>query len=224
MADWNATTTALPSGTLPELFEEQARKLPDQIAVTCGAEQMSYCELDIEVNRLARHLVNRGIGPERIVAISLSRSVALVVATLAVLKAGAAYLPVDAHLPAERVKFMMADAHATMLLTDTTMMPKFAGLVDSLVLDDEAVRRQISQDPAAQLLDRDRIAPLRPDNIAYVIYTSGSSGRPKGVAVSHAGNVNFLQWMRVEYGICAGDRLRQSHLALPDRCLSYSAR
>ena len=119
VAGWNDTAAVVPGGTLPELFEAQAALTPDAVAVACGGAMVSYAELDAAADRLARRLVAAGAGPERLVAVVLDRSAELVVALLAVLKAGAAYLPVDPGYPAERIAFMLADAGPGCVLADS---------------------------------------------------------------------------------------------------------
>ena len=148
--------------TLPEVFAEQVRLRPDAVAVTMGEERLSYAELDRLANRLAHRLIAQGAGPERIVALAMPRSVRLVAALLAVLKAGAAYLPLDPDYPAERIEYMIQDARPVCVVDEGW----FAGL-DAWP-------------------DHDPEVTAGPGNAAYVIYTSGSTGRPKGVVVTHA--------------------------------------
>ncbi|MDN3358158.1 non-ribosomal peptide synthetase [Actinomadura sp. DC4] len=158
-----------PGACLPELFEAQVARTPDAVAVRSPGAELSYADLDARANRLARLLIGRGVGPDDIVALVLPRSVELAVAVLGVLKAGAAYLPVDPGQPAERIRFLLSDA------------------APALTVDDPAVIRESAAYEDRRVSDADRIRPLRPENTAYVIYTSGSGGRPKAVLVSHAG-------------------------------------
>ncbi|MEU4626608.1 amino acid adenylation domain-containing protein [Actinoplanes sp. NPDC023801] len=186
---FNDTAHPVTPATLVDLLAEQVRRTPQAPAVTFGADTLSYAELDRWSNRLAHRLAADGAGPEQCVAVSLPRSAELVVALVAVLKTGAAYLPVDPGLPAARTTLMLDDAHPM------------------LVLDrPEAVLDAHGADPAPAL---DRIAAPHPDHPAYVIYTSGSTGRPKGVAVSHRGIVNRLLWMQHEYGLGPDDVVLQ---------------
>jgi amino acid adenylation domain-containing protein len=163
--------TGLPA-PLPELVEQRARLAPDAPAVVCAGTAVSYAELNERANRLAHHLLGLGVGPGRLVAIAVPRSVRMIVAWLAVLKTGAAYLPVDPAYPAERIEFMLADAQPEVVLTT-----RDTGLVGILV-EDPAVDAAPAHDPGAR---------IEPADAAYVIYTSGSTGRPKGVVVTHAG-------------------------------------
>ncbi|MGC0419053.1 amino acid adenylation domain-containing protein [Embleya sp. AB8] len=174
------TAEPIPDATIPALFERQAAAIPDAPAVVCGDTTLTYRELDERANRLADALTRRGVGAESIVGVLLPRSVDLVVALLAVLKAGAAYLPVDATYPAERIEFMMRDARPVLLLATA---PPAATLPDACpsVQPDELLRDTPAFDPAAEQGPR----PARADTLAYVIYTSGSTGTPKGIGVTH---------------------------------------
>jgi len=178
--------------TLPGLFEAQVARLPDAVAVVCEGAELPYAELDGRANRLARYLVSLGAGPERLVAVAMERSVELVMVLLAVLKSGAAYLPVDPEYPAERVGFMLADARPVLLVCDRVTAARVPdGDVPRVVVDDAVCAAAVAAFAAERLDDRERVAPLMPKHPAYVIYTSGTSGRPKGVVVPH-GNVARL--------------------------------
>lgn len=183
----NATDEPFPADLcVHELVEERARRTPDAVAVRCGAERLTYRELDRRANRLARHLRARGARPERLVGVCLPRSADLVVALLAVLKSGAAYLPLDPDLPARRMSFMLADADVPLLLTQDSLADRLPSHGAATVrMDTEA--RVIAAQPD------DPLPPLAtPANLAYSIYTSGSTGRPKAVLVPHEGVVNYL--------------------------------
>ncbi|WP_267938918.1 non-ribosomal peptide synthetase [Saccharothrix sp. S26] len=173
--DWNGTMVSEPGTTIPELFAAQAARTPDAVAVTCEGEHLTYRELDERANRLAHHLVDLGAAPERIVALRLPRSLDQVVAVLAVLKSGAAYLPLDPAYPADRIAATIEDARPVAVLSE---LPELTGLPDTA--------------PAAA---------LRPDHAAYVIYTSGSTGRPKGVVIPHGNVVRLFSatdhWFRL---------------------------
>ncbi|WP_157376443.1 non-ribosomal peptide synthetase, partial [Amycolatopsis azurea] len=170
---WNETAHEVPVVTLPELFEAQVSRTPDAPAVVFEGMELSYVEFNARANRLARWLVEQGVGAESVVAVSLPRSLDLVVALYAVHKAGGAYLPVDRDYPADRVAFMLEDAAPAVVLDE---LPDLDGY------SDENLGRVVD-----------------PSSPAYVIYTSGSTGRPKGVVVPHAGIVNRLLWMQDEY-------------------------
>jgi amino acid adenylation domain-containing protein len=187
------TAGVVPRLTLPELFEAQVTRTPDAVAVVCEGAGLSYAELDARANRLARYLVSLGAGPERLVAVAMERSAELVVVLLAVLKAGAAYLPLDPEYPAERIAYMLSDAAAVLLVCDQAMVGRApAGILPWVVVDDEACAVAVAGFAAAPLEDRERAAPLVPAHPAYVIYTSGSTGRPKGVVVPHRNVVRLV--------------------------------
>ncbi|MGD0067932.1 MAG: amino acid adenylation domain-containing protein, partial [Streptosporangiaceae bacterium] len=201
LAGWNDTARDVPWVTLAELFEVQAARTPGALAVECGDGALSYAELDERANRLARYLVSLGAGPERLVAVAMDRIAELVVALLAVLKSGAAYLPVDPQYPAERIGYVLGDARAVLVVCDQATAGKVrTGDIPRVVVDDEACAAAVAGLSAARLDDRDRLAALVPSHPAYVIYTSGSTGRPKGVVVEHGSVVNLLSWARDEFG------------------------
>ncbi|MFJ6167555.1 amino acid adenylation domain-containing protein [Micromonospora orduensis] len=181
------------------MLERQAARTPDATAVIFGARSLSYAELDHRANQLARHLVALGAGPERLVAVALPRSELMIVAVLGVLKAGAAYLPVDPDYPAERISFMLTDAAPVLLITDTAAGVPKAGGPPAVVLDDPGTLAVLADLPQTALADEERLAPLRPDHPAYVIYTSGSTGTPKGVVVAHRSVVNLVHWAAAEF-------------------------
>jgi len=197
---WSGDVEDIPTVTVPELFAAQVKRTPDHPALYFEGEQLSYTELDAASDRLAHALIARGAGPERVVALALPRSVHLVVSILAVLKAGAAYLPLDPGYPAERIEFMLGDANPTLVLAIAA-----TGVPGALLLDDPATIDELAGLPATPPTN----ALARPENPAYVIYTSGSTGRPKGVVVPHAGIVNRLLWMQHEYGLGPDDKVLQ---------------
>ncbi|MFF5973413.1 amino acid adenylation domain-containing protein [Streptomyces sp. NPDC012769] len=181
--DRSATAPLAPHTTLPRLFEERVAAAPDRTAVVAGAVTLTYTELNARADRLAHALVDRGVGTEDIVALALPRTADLVVALLAVLKAGAAYLPLDPRYPAARLAAMIEDARPVLLLTDAATEAAVDGgpELPRLVLDAPGTAERMEAFPAT--------APepgLLPDHPAYVIYTSGSTGRPKGVVGRHA--------------------------------------
>ena len=151
---------------------------------------LSYAELDGRANRLARHLIGLGLGPEDIVGLLLDRSPELIIAMLAVLKSGAGYLPLDPDYPGARLGFMVGDsggalpaeqsAHAgSLVVADGAVLPQ------TLCLDDADLAARLQAYPGGPVSDGERVAPLQPDHLAYLIYTSGSTGTPKGVGIPH---------------------------------------
>ncbi|MFC0105616.1 amino acid adenylation domain-containing protein [Kibdelosporangium aridum] len=172
---WNDGVAEVPKATLPELFREQVRRSPDAVAVVFGGEELTYRDLDVRADRLAGELVRRAVGTDHVVAVALPRSAELIVALLAVMKAGAAYLPIDPDYPAERVEFMLADAAPVAMVTDQ---------LTALTLP-AADTPRVLIDQLSDISDSDIAARLSGDNLAYLIYTSGSTGVPKGVAVTH---------------------------------------
>uniref|UniRef100_UPI00131CD9D3 amino acid adenylation domain-containing protein n=1 Tax=Streptomyces sp. NRRL WC-3742 TaxID=1463934 RepID=UPI00131CD9D3 len=188
--------------TLPELFRARTAADPAAVAVVCDETSLTYRELDERANRLARLLIARGAGPERIVALALPRSVELVVAVLAVLKAGAAYLPLDPEYPANRLAHMVTDARPTLVLTTTATEAKLPDghTAPVLRLDDPEALAALARQPA-----HDPAVGLRPDHPAYVIYTSGSTGVPKGVVNTHRNVVRLFDATRPWFGFGPDD-------------------
>ncbi|KAA2257273.1 amino acid adenylation domain-containing protein [Solihabitans fulvus] len=207
LAEWNDTERAVPPGTLPALFEAQVARTPDAPALAFENGTLSYAELDRRANRLAHLLIGRGIGPERIVALALPRSVDLVVAQLGVVKAGAAYLPVDPAYPAERIGFMLADARPALVIAAAG--PSSVDGVPTLPIDAPDTAAILAGLPDTAPTDADRTAPLRLEHAAYVIYTSGSTGRPKGVVVAHRGLASFAAAEADRFDVGPGDRVLQ---------------
>ncbi|GLZ32189.1 hypothetical protein Lesp02_43770 [Lentzea sp. NBRC 105346] len=200
LVEWNGARRDVPVVTLPERFEARVTADPSAVAVICGTETVSYGELNARANRLARVLAERGAGPERYVGIALPRSIDMVVALLAVLKSGAAYLPVDPQYPAERIQFMLADTAPELLLTSsTTELPELSTDVPRLFLDDPAVVADIAARPSDDIE-----GTVRAGSPAYVIYTSGSTGKPKGVIIEHAALSAYLAWTSAKYPSTTG--------------------
>ena len=211
LVEWNDTDHAVPPATLPELVEAQVARTPDLPAVVVEGDAVGYAELDALANRLAWLLIRRGAGPERIVALALPRSAEIVVAQLAVAKAGAAFLPVDPAYPAERIAFMLTDAAPVLVVTLAELAPQLPCPQGTavLALDDPATASALADLPGVPVTDADRSSALLPEHPAYVIYTSGSTGRPKGVLVPHAGLASFSAAEVERYGVRAGDRVLQ---------------
>ncbi|MGW9434271.1 amino acid adenylation domain-containing protein, partial [Streptomyces decoyicus] len=197
---FNQTKRALPPTTLIGPIEARVARTPGATALIHGDTSLSYADLNARANRLARHLQTLGARPGAVVAVSVPRSVELVVALLAVLKAGAAYLPLDPDHPAERLTGMLDDAAPVCAVTDRPGRLPDGTRTPLLALDGLDLSAYPAIDPGR---------PLTPAHPAYVIYTSGSTGRPKGVVVSHGAIDNRLRWMQHEYGLTAADRVLQ---------------
>ena len=196
LVEWNDTARDYPTrATIHELFEQQAGRTPEATALECGDERLSYQELNRRANQLAHLLRRRGVGPGVPVGLYLERSAEMLVALLGVLKAGGAYLPLDPSNPQERLGFILEDAQAPVLLTES----RLAGQLSSCRAE------AIHLDAVGQELAREtETAPagvVTADDLAYVLYTSGSTGKPKGVEVGHRAVVNLLCAMRERPGL-----------------------
>ncbi|MGW4741691.1 amino acid adenylation domain-containing protein [Nocardia xishanensis] len=191
------TVAALePSGLLPDVFASAVRDNGDGIAVVAGDATLSYAQLDERSSRLARVLIGLGAGPEHPVLVAAARSMDSVVAWWAVVKTGAAYVPVDPGYPAGRIAQMVSDSGATLGITVSSARAEVPDSVNWIVLDDPAVTARIEASASGTIGDEERTRPLRASNVAYVIFTSGSTGAPKGVAVTHSGIAEFVSGWR----------------------------
>ncbi|MEV5243545.1 amino acid adenylation domain-containing protein, partial [Streptomyces cinnamoneus] len=202
LVDWNDTSRALAPITLHQLVEERAAVTPGSTAIDSRDLTLSYGELNTRANQLAHSLIEQGVRPEQIVALVLPRSVDIAVAQLAVVKAGAAFLPVDPDYPTERIAYILQDAAPALLITDSehaTRVPADIH-VPRVLLDATDPTRFPEHNPAV---------PLTSANAAYVIYTSGSTGRPKGVVVTHHGLAAFTASLSEKMDVTAGSRLLQ---------------
>ena len=208
LVDWNQTSVPLDGGSLPDLFEAQVRRTPNAIALRYHGTEVTYAQLNHRANRLAHHLISEGVGPEQVVGLALPRSIDLLVAMYAVVKTGAAYLPIDLSYPADRISYIVEDAEPAFVITTETAAAAMPEGV-RLLLSDSHLEDLVASRPDTDPTDADRTIALTPEHPAYVIYTSGSTGRPKGVLVPHAGVVNRLLWMQAEYRLEPGDRLLQ---------------
>ncbi|HET9117503.1 MAG TPA: amino acid adenylation domain-containing protein, partial [Pseudonocardiaceae bacterium] len=209
LVEWNDTHRAVPAATLPELFQARAASTPDAVALVCGSVSTSYAELEQRANRLAHWLIAHGVGPERLVAVALPRSVELVVALLAVAKAGGGYLPIDPDYPGARIGFMLTDAAPVLALScaaAAAQLPQVPG-TDVVLVDDPLVVRELAALPECAPTEADRRNVLALSHPAYVIYTSGSTGRPKAVVVTHAGLSSFVAAEIEHYQVSPGDRV-----------------
>ncbi|MFI1016710.1 amino acid adenylation domain-containing protein [Streptomyces sp. NPDC020965] len=209
--EWNATDHQVPPTTWPALFAERVRERPDAVALVFEDERLTYAELDERANRLAHALIARGAGPERIVALALPRSAELIVAEVAVLKSGAAYLPIDHDYPADRIAYMLDDARPDCLVTTRETAPDLPERdgVERLLLDSPDVAAELVRRPAHDPSDADRGGPLTVLHAAYVIYTSGSTGRPKGVVLAHSGVAKLVATQSERFGIGPHSRVLQ---------------
>ncbi len=190
---FNDTAADYPEDkTVMDLFAEQVSMRPEAVAVIDGECTLTYSALDAASNRLARHLIDQGVGPEQVVGVCLDRSAELIVTLLAIWKAGGAYLPLDPDYPEERLAYMTEDARAYLTVT-TTALAERSRPAPSLLLDAQDTQRQLSRTDCAPLSASERVAPPSPEGLAYVIYTSGSTGRPKGVLALWQGLENFLR-------------------------------
>jgi amino acid adenylation domain-containing protein len=181
-----------------EVFEQQVRLTPHSVAIIYENRCLTYTELNDRANQLARYLRAIGIGPDKLVALFVDRSLEMVVGLLGILKAGGAYVPLDPSYPPERVAFMLSDARPTVVLTIARLQGKLPNTAA------EMIRLDADWSDIAQMSQSDiqvKSFGLRPDHLAYVIYTSGSTGTPKGVMVEHAGLLNYLQWAISAYSL-----------------------
>ncbi|MEH2121103.1 amino acid adenylation domain-containing protein [Nostoc sp.] len=204
LVEWNDTKIDYPQDKcIHQLFEAQVEKTPDAVAVVFENQRLTYRELNHRANQLAHYLHKLGIKSEEIIGICMERSVEMVVALIAILKAGEAYLPLDPAYPKERLAFMLADAQVTVLLTqrhlENELPPHQAQVV---CIDTEC---SICIDCSSQ----NPISDVKLQNLAYVIYTSGSTGRPKGVMNTHQGLCNRLLWMQDTYQLTSSDKVLQ---------------
>ncbi|HEY6351462.1 MAG TPA: amino acid adenylation domain-containing protein [Candidatus Angelobacter sp.] len=188
LVEWNQTRTEYPRNkTMMELFAEQVRRRGEELAVVCGKEQLSYIELDRRSNQLGRYLRKLGVGRDKLVGISVERSVEMVLGMVGILKAGGAYVPIDPAYPQERLRFMVEDSDIGVLLTQKRLAHRLSAMEAPVVCLDgdwEEIGQQSDQDLAEE---------VEPENLAYVIYTSGSTGQPKGVAVTQRSMVRLLR-------------------------------
>jgi amino acid adenylation domain-containing protein len=186
VAEYNRTAKALngAKATLPELFEAQVERTPEAPALEYENQQLSYAELNRRANQLGHYLRELGVGPDTVVTVLLERSVEMVVGLLGVLKAGGAYVPIDPEYPAERVRYMLEDCGARVLLIQAAQLEETTGC--------RVVQLDQEWEQIAQRSDANVASAVSAENLAYVIYTSGSTGRPKGVGVEHRQIVNYI--------------------------------
>ena len=180
--------------TVHELFEEQARRSPDAVALISGAQQWTYKELDSRANRLAHRLRAHRVGPDTRVGVHVQRSPELIMTFLGVMKAGGAYVPLEPHEPQNRLSYIAEDAGVRVIVTDQSAEHSWKGVVLSL-----------QEAPGEAVPDTPPEVEVTPDNLCYVLYTSGSTGRPKGVMIPHGAVVNHSLWRQAEFGLNRSD-------------------
>ncbi|MFB2772371.1 amino acid adenylation domain-containing protein [Pelatocladus sp. BLCC-F211] len=201
LVDWNNTQVEYPQQFIHELFEAQVEKTPDAVAVVFANQQLTYCELNAKANQLAHYLQKLGVKPEVLVGICVERSLDMLIGLLAILKVGGAYIPLDPSYPKERLEFILQDAKAPVLLTQTSLLkgiPQYKSQVVCLDADSQKIAQQSQEN---------LLSELTTNNLAYVIYTSGSTGKPKGVQIPHSALSNFLYSMKQTPGLTQDDTL-----------------
>ncbi|MEU2774264.1 amino acid adenylation domain-containing protein [Streptomyces sp. NPDC007162] len=210
LGDWAGHPAPLASRPATEVFEEHAARTPHAVAVVDGDDELTYAELDSRANRLARLLIERGVGPEDLVAVALPRSATMVVAALAVLKAGAGYLPVDPAYPADRVAYMLEDARPVAVITTEEIAAGLPGTPAAVVtVTTGRTPGGLARFADHDVVDAERRAPLDVRHPAYAIYTSGSTGRPKGVVVAHQGLLAMVASLVERFGLDSDTRVLQ---------------
>jgi amino acid adenylation domain-containing protein/non-ribosomal peptide synthase protein (TIGR01720 family) len=192
LVEWNDNRLEYePRNSIQEYFEEQAKKQPDAVAVVFENERVTFAELNARANQLANYLRKQGIGPEVLAGICVERTIQMVVAMLAVVKAGGAYVPLDPVYPKDRLGFILEDARAPILLTQSHLVTDLpASNTKVICLDKLNVSNESAETPSNG---------ANANNLAYVIFTSGSTGRPKGVAIEHRSGIAFIEWARTVY-------------------------
>ncbi|RKH75197.1 amino acid adenylation domain-containing protein, partial [Corallococcus sp. AB045] len=204
LVEWNATRAPFPEACMHSLFEAQVRRAPEAVAAVFEGTQLTYAQLDARANQLAHALRRRGVGPEVRVALSVERSLDIVIGLLGILKAGGAWVPVDPLLPRERLAFMLEDSAAQVLVTQQPLVDRFPEALHARALCLDTERGALSAEPTD--------APatgVTPANMEYLLYTSGSTGTPKGTAVEHRSVANLVTHEAVAYGIGPGSRVLQ---------------
>lgn len=201
LTEFNHPAVAYPANLrLPELFETQVAKTPDQRAIIMGEKILTYRELNAKANQLARRLQERGVGADMIVGIMIERSLEMIIGIMGILKAGGAYLPMSTDDPEDRIRFMLEDSGAKLLLTRSELRNKVTFAGETLYLEDQTLYQGDATNLDVRFSSRD---------LAYVIYTSGTTGKPKGVMVEHHSVVNRLHWLQRVYPAGADEVMMQ---------------
>jgi amino acid adenylation domain-containing protein/non-ribosomal peptide synthase protein (TIGR01720 family) len=221
LLEWNDSRIPYPQDRcIHQLFEVQAERTPEAVALVFNGEQLTYRELNDRANQLAHYLRKHGVGPEVRVGICVERSLEMVIGQLGILKAGGAYVPLDPTYPKERLAFMLADAQVHTLVTNQWLAQELSATIKSRIEDTAKEFSNRNSRMQVRYLDTEweaiaRESLLNPntkvlaENLAYVIYTSGSSGRPKGVQTQHSGVVNLMLWLQRAHGVTPNDRATQ---------------
>lgn len=189
--EFNDTKADFPrEKILPQLFEEQAERTPDNVAVVYEQTQLSYRELNERANRLAHLLQARGVGPDSVVGLCLYRSLEMMIGLMAIVKAGGAYMPISPEYPSDRIRYMLEDSGAKLVLTQSALLGGLQVDAELIALEDPRHYSGSKENPTRE---------TGPKNLAYIIYTSGSTGRPKGAMIEHHSIVNRIHWMQKKY-------------------------
>ena len=201
LAEFNDARTGVPEGyCIQERFRQQVQRSPQNIAVVLENQRLTYAQLDSRANQLAHRLRDLGVGPEVPVAICMERSLEMIIGILGTLKAGGAYVPLDPGYPLDRIRYVLKDVHAPVMLTQESLSGRIAGLgVEIVCVDSDwgTIAQYDQETPAVDLTAAD---------LAYVIYTSGSTGQPKGVMVEHRGLSNAIDWIIKTLKLSSSDR------------------
>ncbi|WP_020104823.1 non-ribosomal peptide synthetase [Nocardia sp. 348MFTsu5.1] len=199
----------MPPGTIDDLLVAAARHHADAEAVAFGDQSMTYAQFDAHTNALTRLLRLRGVRPGDRVAVALPRSLELPAVLTAIMRAGAAYVPIDSDYPLDRIEYIRENSSVALTIADSTTVSALGDATDVVLLDDAGLRGELAELSTEPVTDGERGRAILPGDAAYTIYTSGSTGRPKGVVIDHRGLVNFLVWKQQTTGIDATDRILQ---------------
>jgi amino acid adenylation domain-containing protein len=193
--EWNRTETVSEGRCVHELFEEQVERTPTAVAVESEETKLTYRKLNERANQLAHYLRSAGAGADVLVGVCIERSAELIIALLGILKAGAAYLPLETEYPAERLQFILNDSATPILITQKSLSDKIRTDARIVCLDEEEIRNQSRENPGLS---------VSPENLVYAIYTSGSTGKPKGTLITHRGLTNYITWATQSYPVAEG--------------------
>ncbi|WP_315901217.1 non-ribosomal peptide synthetase [Rhodococcus sp. BP22] len=209
----NWVPSNVESCSLPEVLEQAQQLDPSAVAVTFEGVSLTYAELDEISNRFARVLIGEGIGPEAFVGVALPRSLEMIITIWAVVKTGAAYVPIDPNYPEDRVRYMLDDSGVAVGITSSEFVDAMPADIGWHVFGDPTLQARCDRAPAERIEQIDRVSPVSANNAAYVIYTSGSTGRPKGVIVTHEGIADLVSVQRRQLGLTSESRTL--HVASP---------